>query len=126
MKLHLFLYLLGIIKDIKGISTANSLVLNNIKYSKFLQYNSELIGKIGLSVEMFYEIFNKSGDIDELFDKKKYFLLATELIKLGFKFKELKFLNDSGFNFYFSKQIYFDHVLHMSDEDYFSKLEEVK
>jgi len=116
---------MGIIKDIKN-ATTHSSVLNNIKYSKFLQYNSDVVGKIELSGEMIFEILNNSGDLDILFDKKKHFVFVLELIRLGFKFKELKYLSDSGFNFYFSKKIYFEHVLKMSDEDYFAKLEEVK
>ena len=124
MKVHLFLYLMGIIKDIRN-ATSNHSILNN-KSSKFLNYNSELIGKMELSGEMIYEIFNNGGDLDILFDKKKLFVFVLELVRLGFKFNELQYLCDSGFNFYFSKKIYFEQVLNMSDEDYFAKLEEVK
>ncbi len=126
MKLHLFLYLMGIIKDFKNVMN-NSKVLNNTKYSKFLQYNSDLVGKIELSAEMLFEILdNNNQNYELIFERKKNLILILELIRLCFKFNELKSLSETGFNFYCSKKIYFDQVLNMSDEEYYSKLGEVK
>jgi hypothetical protein len=70
-------------------------------------------------------IYGKNKDID-LFSKKKYILLALELLREIFKIRELKNLSEIGLNFYIEKNVYLQNVLELSEEDYENKLSQMK
>lgn len=122
MKLHLLMYIFNIASDIRNF--IRNYTRN--KKCKLVFYSSDVIEKISLSVEMIIEmIYGKSKEVD-LFTKKKYLLLLLEIVRLGFKFRELKFLNSLGFEFYIEKQVYLQSILEISEQDYENKLETLK
>ncbi len=118
MKFHLIMYLANIAKDIKSYYMNSN--IKNIK--NILPYYSELIEKIELSVEMILEIiYNKKGD-NILFDKKKYIILLLEIIRMVNKLKELHGLSQVKYDFYIEKNIYYEQVLDISEEELNTKL----
>lgn len=123
MKLHLLMYMINIAQDIKHFVKN----YHGTNKSKFLIYSSDIIEKIQLSVEMMFELIYgaKNKDVD-LFEKKKFILLILEMVREGFKFRELKGLSELGYDFYMEKNIYLQHVLETSEEDYENRLQMVK
>lgn len=121
MKLHLLMYLVNIATDIRHF-IKNYNITNK---TKFILYSSDIIEKIQLSVEMIIEMIYGRKDVD-LFTKKKYFLLLLEIIREGFKFRELKNLNELGFDFYIEKNVYLQSVLETTEEEYENNLLQIK
>jgi hypothetical protein len=113
------MYLGNIIKDIKSFSINSKLKTDN----NILTYNSELVEKIELSIEMIVEmIFSKSRQQIELFDRKKYVILALEVGRLFCRMKELMGLDRTGFDFYVQKNIYQEQVIEMTEDEMSTKL----
>jgi hypothetical protein len=121
MKLHLLMYLVNIATDIRNF-IKNYNITNR---TKFLLYSSDIVEKIQLSVEMIIEMVYGTKDVD-LFTKKKYYLLLLEIIREGFKFRELKNLHELGFDFYMEKNVYLQSVLETTEEDYENNLQQIK
>lgn len=120
MNVHIFLYISSIARDIRLLLRQREIKKKN---TNNLFYNSEVVEKIELSVEMLYEVFYPSKCDLGLFEKKKYLVFLLELIRLGFRFKELKVLSSFGYNFYIEKNIYLSQIMGMSDEDFITKME---
>jgi hypothetical protein len=89
--------------------------------NKFLvNFYSSIVAKFEHSFEAFYELLKP----DQTFYKKKEnIIFVFETLKLLLKLKELKSLNNEGFNFYVEKSIYFSKVLEISEEQ---ELEEIE
>jgi hypothetical protein len=122
MKLHLIMYLINIAKDLKVFLKYSKFSKNN----KFLVYYSDIIEKIQLSSEMIFEIIY-SGKNVKLFDKKKFVMLILELVRMGFRFRELKYLSDLGYNFYIEKNIYLEQLVEVTNkEEFLARLELTK
>ncbi len=122
MKLHLLMYMVNIAQDIRHF-IKNFNVTNK---SKFVLYSSDIVEKIQLSVEMIIEILYGSNNNVDMFTKKKYYLLLLEIVREGFKFRELKNLSELGYQFYIEKSIYHQNVLEESEEDFENKLSSYK
>jgi hypothetical protein len=119
MKLHLLMYLGNIVKDIKSFSINSKLKTDN----NILTYNSELVEKIELSIEMIFEIiFTQSKQQIDLFDRKKYIILALEFGRLYCRMKELMGLDKTGFDFYIQRNIYQDQIIEMTEDEINTKL----
>lgn len=121
MNVHIFLYLTNIARDIRLL-----LKQRELKKKNGLVFNSEIVEKIELSLEMLYEIFYQKQTDMELFHKKKITIFFFELIRLGYRFKELKALSCLGYNFYVEKNVYLDQIIDMTDDDFTTKLEGVE
>ena len=113
------MYLLTISKDLK-ILIKNYKIITN---SDLFLYKSEIIGKVELSIEVIYEIIFSKIKNFELFNKKKIVILIIELLKIIFKFKELKIFNQLGYEFYIDKNIFLKYILELNEEKYISKKE---
>lgn len=122
MKLHLLMYMVNIAQDIRHF-IKNFNITNK---SKFVLYSSDIVEKIQLSVEMIIEIVYGSNNNVDIFTKKKYYLLLLEIVREGFKFRELKNLSEFGYQFYVEKSIYHQNVLEESEEDFENKLSSYK
>jgi hypothetical protein len=117
---------MSMFNDIKGM-IMNSNVIFGKSNDKLIQYNSELFGKLELGGEMYFQTkMTETKTLDSVFGEKKTFILILELIRAGFKLKELKELSDIGFDFYFGKKIYFENLLKISEDEFFHKIEGIK
>jgi hypothetical protein len=116
------MYMVNIAQDIRHF-IKNFNVTNK---SKFVLYSSDIVEKIQLSVEMIIEILYGSNNNVDMFTKKKYYLLLLEIVREGFKFRELKNLSELGYQFYIEKSIYHQNVLEESEEDFENKLSSYK
>lgn len=113
MKLQLCLFAFKTIQDAKKYSAYNrsSIMLNQ----KAIAYNSDIIGKAQLSIELLYEYLGWNN-------KLQYFpIILLEAIKAGFKFKELISFNRIGYRFYIDKSVFYDKILEVSEKDHISK-----
>jgi hypothetical protein len=118
MKLHLLMYFGNIIKDIKSFTMNSQLKKDN----NILIYNSELIEKLELSLEMIMEIIHPDRD-ENLFEKKKYLLLILEVVRLYFRLRELMGLDKIGFDFYVQKSLYLDQIVEITENEINVKLD---
>ncbi len=121
MKLHLLMYMVNIAQDIRHFIKNYNLT----NKSKFILYSSDIVEKIQLSVEMIIEMVYGRREVD-LFTRKKYLLLVLEMVREGFKFRELKNLHELGFDFYMEKNVYLHSVLETNEDDYENRLKMIK
>jgi hypothetical protein len=115
------MYFGNILKDIKSFTTNSRIKKDN----NILIYNSELIEKIELSLEMIMEIIYTNLGKVELFDKKKFLIIILEVARLFYRLKELMSLDKQGFNFYVQKHIYHEHIAELTEDEIKAKLTEV-
>ena len=76
-------------------------------------------------MEMIIEMVYGRREVD-LFTRKKYLLLVLEIVREGFKFRELKNLHELGFDFYMEKNVYLQSVLETNEDDYENRLKMIK
>jgi hypothetical protein len=113
------MYFANIIKDIKSFAMNSQLKKEN----GILIFNSELIEKLELGLEMIFEIINPGGrGEDQLFEKKKYPIFILELVRLYYRIRELMGLDKLGFDFYVQKNIYLDKIAEISENEINTKL----
>lgn len=120
MKIHLLIYSLNIMKDLKYLLRSYQQAKDsNIQMS----YLSDSLGKLQLSVEMIYDVLYSSElKKSEIFKKKKLLLFALQLVVSFFKLKELKQLKSLDFGFYVEKPIFNGFILSQTDDEIFEKL----
>ena len=80
-----------------------------------------MIHKFELSIELLYNIFYKNGKNKGL-DKNIFFNLIFEIIKSGFKIKELNSLNEIGIPFYIEENIFYNEFLGIEKNKYINSL----
>ena len=95
--------------------------INNDINNKMIIYKSQMIHKFELSIELLYNIFYKNGKNKGL-DKNIFFNLIFEIIKSGFKIKELNSLNEIGIPFYIEENIFYNEFLGIEKNKYINSL----
>ena len=95
--------------------------INNDINNKMIIYKSRMIHKFELSIELLYNIFYKNGKNKGL-DKNIFFNLIFEIIKSGFKIKELNSLNEIGIPFYIEENIFYNEFLGIEKNKYINSL----
>jgi len=95
--------------------------INNDINNKMIIYKSKMIHKFELSIELLYNIFYKNGKNKGL-DKNIFFNLIFEIIKSGFKIKELNSLNEIGIPFYIEENIFYNEFLGIEKNKYINSL----
>lgn len=120
MKLHLAMFLTQIAKDAKRFYKNK----NNLSNNLFL-YPSSLIEKVELSIEMLFEAIYRSNKDKSIFDKKKFFVLVCELVKVGFQFKELQTLNNLGYSFYIDKNVYLENIIGLNEDELSNRIDSI-
>ena len=121
MDFNLLFYAYDIATDLRRI-------VRNYKIKKnksYISYNSEVIEKIELTIEIIFSIIftnSEGGD----FDKKKLIILLLELLKGSMKLKELFNLSKIGFNFYVEKKIFLDQIVEIPEDEYTQRCEATK
>ena len=95
--------------------------INNDINNKMIIYKSQMIHKFELSIEILYNIFYKNGKNKGL-DKNIFFNLIFEIIKSGFKIKELNSLNEIGIPFYIEENIFYNEFLGIEKNKYINSL----
>ena len=95
--------------------------INNDINNKMIIYKSQMIHKFELSIELLYNIFYKNGKNKGL-DKNIFFNLIFEIIKYGFKIKELNSLNEIGIPFYIEENIFYNEFLGIEKNKYINSL----
>jgi len=121
MDFNVLFYLYDIASDLRRI-------IRNYKIKKnknHISYNSELVEKIELTVEIIYSILFAGKENDE-FDKKKVIILFLEIAKSSCKLKELFNLSKIGYNFYIEKKLFFEHLVEIPEEEYTQRCEATK
>ena len=89
--------------------------------NKMIIYKSQMIHKFELSIELLYNIFFKNGKNKGL-DKDIFFNLIFEIIKCGFKIKELNSLNEIGIPFYLEENIFYSEFLGIDKNKYINSI----
>ena len=94
---------------------------NENRNKKMIIFRSKVIHKIELSIELLYKIFYKEEKNKRL-GKNIFFNLIFELIKCGFKMKELKSLNEIGIPFYIEENIFYNDFLGIDKSKYINSI----
>lgn len=120
MDFNLIFYAFDIASDLRRI-------LRNYKIKKnksYISYNSEVIEKMELTIEIIFSIiYNKDqGD----FEKKKLIILLLELLRGSLKLKELFNLSKIGYNFYVEKRLFLEQIVEIPEDEYTQRCEATK
>ena len=121
MDFNILFYLYDIASDLKRI-------IRNYKIKKnknYITYNSEVVEKIELTVEIIFSILFAGKENDE-FDKKKLLILFLELVRASCKLKELFNLSKIGYNFYIEKKLFLEQVVEIPEDEYTQRCEATK
>jgi len=121
MDFNILFYLYDIASDLKRI-------LRNYKIKKnknHISYNSEVVEKIELTVEIIFSILF-SGKENEEFNKKKVLILFLELVRAACKLKELFNLSKLDYNFYVEKKIFLEQIVEIPEDEYTQRCEASK
>jgi hypothetical protein len=110
-------------KNINNNINEENIENNENRNKKIIIFRSKVIHKMELSIELLYKIFYKEEKNKRL-GKNIFFNLIFELIKCGFKMKELKSLNEIGIPFYIEENIFYNDFLGI-DKSKYIKGEEV-
>ena len=94
---------------------------NENRNKKIIIFRSKVIPKMELSIELLYKIFYKEEKNKRL-GKNIFFNLIFELIKCGFKMKELKSLNEIGIPFYIEENIFYNDFLGIDKSKYINSI----
>ena len=120
MDFNLLFYAYDIASDLKRI-------VRNYKIKKnksYISYNSEVIEKIELTIEIIFSVIYTKGEGD--FDRKKLIILLLELIRGSLKMKELFNLSKIGYNFYVEKKLFLDQIVEIPEDEYTQRCEATK
>jgi hypothetical protein len=96
----------------------------NKNSNKFFTYQSDIVGKTQISLEMLIEFRNKGQKHN--FRKKGFVVFLLELLRCGLKFKELKKLSSFGYSFYIESNIYLEQVLELNKEEFMNRLDKLR
>lgn len=121
MDFNILFYLYDIASDLKRI-------IRNYKIKKnknYISYNSEVVEKIELTVEIIFSILFAGKEKDE-FDKKKLLILFLELVRASSKLKELFNLSKIGYNFYVEKKLFLEQIVELPEDEYTQRCEATK
>ena len=88
---------------------------------KIIIFRSKIIHRMELSIELLYKIFYKE-EKNKALGKNIFFNLIFELIKCGFKIKELKSLNEIGIPFYIEENIFYNDFLGIDKNKYINSI----
>ena len=88
---------------------------------KMIIFRSKVIHRMELSIELLYKIFYKE-EKNKALGKNIFFNLIFELIKCGFKIKELKSLNEIGIPFYIEENIFYNDFLGIDKNKYINSI----
>ena len=88
---------------------------------KMIKFRSKVIYRMELSIELLYKIFYKE-EKNKALGKNIFFNLIFELIKCGFKIKELKSLNEIGIPFYVEENIFYNDFLGIDKNKYINSI----
>ena len=115
-KIQIILQTYKIFKEVKKYIYINN---NNnlLKLNKIIIYNSEIITNIQLSIELLFRLYFKLNNSKIKENKILFSLIITELIKIGFKFKEFENLKKLNYNFYIDKKVFYENVLEIDEND---------
>ena len=97
-------------------------IVNNTSINKkMIIFRAKIIHKMELSIESIYNIFYKREKNKGL-EKNIFFNLIFELIKFGFKIKELNSLNEIGIPFYIEENIFYHDFLGIDKNLYINSI----
>ena len=97
-------------------------IVNNTSINKkMIIFRAKIIHKMELSIESIYNIFYKREKNKGL-EKNIFFNLIFELIKFGFKIKELNSLNEIGIPFYIEENIFYHDFLGIDKNKYINSI----
>ena len=88
---------------------------------KIIIFRSKIIHRMELSIELLYKIFYKE-EKNKALGKNIFFNLIFELIKCGFKIKELNSLNEIGIPFYIEENIFYNDFLGIDKNKYINSI----
>ena len=88
---------------------------------KMIIFRSKVIHRMELSIELLYKIFYKE-EKNKALGKNIFFNLIFELIKCGFKIKELNSLNEIGIPFYIEENIFYNDFLGIDKNKYINSI----
>ena len=88
---------------------------------KMIIFRAKVIHRMELSIELLYKIFYKE-EKNKALGKNIFFNLIFELIKCGFKIKELKSLNEIGIPFYIEENIFYNDFLGIDKNKYINSI----
>ena len=94
---------------------ALSQLIKNLKLynSDVILFHSDFVGQLQFSYEAIMDIVFES----ESYGRKATTFLLLELVKLGFKVRELENLRKQGFQFYVDSRIYIANVINFTDSE---------
>ena len=121
MNINILFYLYDIASDLRRI-------IRNYKIKKsknYMSYNSEVVEKIELTMEIIFSLIYTGNERTE-YEKKKLSILFLELIKASCKLKELFNLSKIGYNFYVEKKLFMEQVIELTEDEYTKRCEEIK
>ena len=108
-------------KNINNNINEENIENNENRNKKMIIFRSKVIHKMELSIELLYKIFYKEEKNKRL-GKNIFFNLIFELIKCGFKMKELKSLNEIGIPFYIEENIFYNDFLGIDKSKYINSI----